>query len=75
MQASEPGQVGMVNTYEGKGNADVKQIKVEGEWEKEKEVIVRHEVVSPKWEMWNYEDFSRRRNKAYRIRKREKILK
>ena len=27
----------------------VKEIKVEGEWEKEKEVIVRHEIVSPKW--------------------------
>jgi len=32
-----------------KSQKKVKEIKVEGEWEKEKEVIVRHEIVSPKW--------------------------
>ena len=31
-----------------KSQKKVKEIKVEGEWEK-KEVIVRHEIVSPKW--------------------------
>ena len=32
-----------------KSKKQVKEIKVEGEWEKEKEVVVRHEIVSPKW--------------------------
>jgi len=32
-----------------KSQKQVKEIKVEGEWEKEKEVVVRHEIVSPKW--------------------------
>ena len=38
------------------GEEKVKEIKVEGEWEK-KEVIVRHKIVSLKWKMWNDEDF------------------
>jgi hypothetical protein len=34
--------------YKEQGNGGVKKIKVEGEREKEKEVIVRHEIVSSK---------------------------
>ncbi len=34
--------------YKGQGNGGVKVIKVEGGREKEKEVIVRHEIVSSK---------------------------
>ncbi len=32
-------------------------IKVECGREKEKEVIVRHEVVSSKWKTWNHDNF------------------
>ena len=49
--------------YKGQGNGGVKVIKVEGEREKEKEVIVRHEVVSSKWKTWNHDNFSRDWNK------------
>ena len=42
-----------------KGQGKVKQIKVEREWEKEEEVIVHHEIGSPKWKTWNHNDFSR----------------
>jgi hypothetical protein len=42
-----------------KGQGRMGQIKVEGEREQEKEVIVLHEIVSPKWKKWNDEDFSR----------------
>jgi hypothetical protein len=42
------------------------QIKVEGEREKEKEVIV-HEIGSPKWRMWNHDDFSRDWQKNYSV--------
>jgi hypothetical protein len=38
-------KVKMVMTYKGQGNGDIKIIKVEGESNKEKEVIVRHETV------------------------------
>jgi len=37
----------MVITFKGQGKGNVKEIKVEGD--KEKEVIVRHEIVSSKW--------------------------
>ena len=40
-----------------KGQGKVKEIKVEGEWEKEKEVTVRHEIVSPKWKTWGHDNF------------------
>jgi len=56
-------EVGIVITYKGQGNGDVKKIKVEGD--KEKEVTVRHEDVPLKWKTWNDEDFSREWNKAY----------
>jgi hypothetical protein len=56
----------MVNAfYKRQGNGGVKEIKVEGEREKEKEVIVRHEIVSSKWKTWNYHNFSRDQNKNY----------
>jgi hypothetical protein len=35
--------------YKGHGTGGVKEIKAEGGREKEKEVIVRHEIVSSKW--------------------------
>jgi hypothetical protein len=41
----------------GQGNGGVKEIKVEGEREKRKEVIVRYEIVSSKWKKWNYDNF------------------
>ena len=49
----------------GKGKGGVKGIKVEGEREKDKEVIVRHEIVSSKWKRWNHDNFSRDWNKKY----------
>jgi hypothetical protein len=42
-----------------KGQGKVGQIKVEGEWEKEKEVIVHRKIGSPKWKTWTHDDFSR----------------
>jgi hypothetical protein len=53
--------------YKGKGKGGVKVIKVEGGREKEKEVIVRHEVVSSKWKTWNHDNFSRDWNKNYSV--------
>jgi hypothetical protein len=43
----------------GKGKGGVKVIKVEGRREEEKEVIVRHEVVTSKWKRWSHDTFSR----------------
>jgi len=40
-----------------KGQGKVREIKVEGEREKEKEVIVRHEIVFSKWKKWNDGNF------------------
>jgi hypothetical protein len=60
-------EVGMVITYNGQGNADVKKIKVQGEREKEKEVIVHHEIGSPKWRTWNHDDFSRDWQENYSV--------
>jgi len=56
-------EVGMVITYKGQGNGDVKKIKVEGD--KGKEVTVRHENVPLKWKTWNHEDSSPEWNKTY----------
>jgi hypothetical protein len=47
------------------GQEKVKEIKVEGGREKEKEVIVRHEIVSSNWKTWNHDNFSRDWNKNY----------
>ena len=56
--------------YKGQGNGGVKVIKVKGGREKEKEVVVRHEIVSSKWKTWNGDDFSREWNKTYFTKKR-----
>ncbi len=53
--------------YKRKGNGGVKVIKVEGGREKEKEVIVRHEIVSSKWKTWNYYSFSHDWNENYSV--------
>jgi hypothetical protein len=53
--------------YKGHGNGGMKQVKVEGGREKEKEVIVRHEIVSSKWKTWNHDNFSRDWNKNYSV--------
>jgi hypothetical protein len=53
--------------YKGQGNGGVKVIKVEGGREKEKEVMVRHEIVSSKWKTWNHDNFSRDWNKNYSV--------
>ena len=69
-------EVKMVITLDkGQGTGGVKVIKVEGVREKEKEVIVRHEILSMKWKRWNYEEFSRKWNKTYLTQERERILK
>ena len=60
-------EVGMVITCKGQWNGDMKKIKVEGGREKEKEVIVRHEVVFSKWKTWNHDNFSRDWNKNYSV--------
>ena len=51
--------------YNGHRKGGVKEIKVEGEREKEEEVIVCHEMVSSKWKTWNHDNFSRDWNKTY----------
>jgi len=43
----------------------VKKIEVEGD--KEKEVIVRHEIASSKWKTWNHDNFPRGWNKNYSV--------
>ena len=53
--------------YKSPGNGGVKVIKLEGGREKEKEVIVRREVVSSKWKTWSYDNFSRDWNKNYSV--------
>jgi hypothetical protein len=53
--------------YEGQTKGGVNVIKVEGGREKEKEVIVRHEIVASKWKTWNYDNFSRDWNKKYSV--------
>ena len=52
------------STYKGQGNRDVKIIKVESEGGKEKKVIVSHDIVPPRWKIWNDEAFSRDWNKT-----------
>ena len=50
-----------------KGKGDVRVIKVEGEREKEKEVIIRHEIASSKWKKWSHDNFSRGWNRKYSV--------
>jgi hypothetical protein len=57
----------VIPSYKGHGNGSVKKIKVEGGREKEKEVIVRHEIVSSKWKTWNHDNFSHDWNKNYSV--------
>ncbi len=57
----------MVITGKSQGKGGVKVIEVEGGREKEKEVIVRYEVVSSKWKTWNHDNFSRDWNKNYSV--------
>jgi hypothetical protein len=65
-------EVKMVIAFDkGQENAGVRVIKVEGGREKEKEVIVRHEIVSAKRKTWNGDDFSREWNKTYFTKKRK----
>jgi hypothetical protein len=49
------------------GKGGLKVIKVEGVREKEKEVIVRREIVSSKWKRWNHDNFSHGWNKNYSV--------
>ena len=44
--------------YKGQGNDGVKVIRVETRREEEKEVIVRREIVSSRWETWNHDNLS-----------------
>lgn len=44
-----------------------KVIKVEGVREKEKEVIVRREIVPSRWKRWNHDNFSQDWNKKYSV--------
>ena len=57
----------IITLDKGQGNGGLKKIKVEGAREKEKEVIVRHKIVSSKWKTWNYGNFSRDWNKNYSV--------
>jgi len=50
-----------------KGREKVNQIKVEGKCEKDKKVIVRHEIGSPKWKTWNHDNFLRHWQKIYSV--------
>ena len=47
----------VITLDKSQGDGGVKEIKVEGGREKEKEVIVRHKVVSSKWKTWNHDKF------------------
>jgi hypothetical protein len=61
-------EVKMVITLDKRhGKGGMKEIKVEGRREKEKEVIVRHEIVSSKWKTWTYDKFSHDWNKSYSV--------
>jgi hypothetical protein len=57
----------VVALHSGQAKGGVKAIKVEGGREEEKEVIVRHEVISSKWKTWNQDTFSRNWNKKYSV--------
>ena len=57
----------IIASYKRRGNGGVKVIKVQGGRENEKEVIVRHEIVSSKWKTWNYDNLSRDWNKNYSV--------
>ena len=50
-----------------KQDDSVKVIKVEGRREEEKEVMVRHEMISSKWKAWKHENFSRNWSEKYSV--------
>ena len=54
-------------TWKSQRNGYVRKIKVEDGGGKEKEVIVRHEIVSSKWKTWNHDKVSRDWNKNYSV--------
>jgi hypothetical protein len=61
-------EVRMVIAFnKGRGNGSVKVIKVEGGREKEKEAIVRHEIVTSKWKRWSHDNFLYDWNKNYSV--------
>jgi hypothetical protein len=66
MKAGREAKMGIA-LDKGQGKGGVKVIKVEGGREKEKEVIVRHEVVSSKWKKWNHDNFLGDWNKNYSV--------
>ncbi len=47
----------VISSYKKQGKVDTKVIEVEDGMEEEKEVIVRHEVISSKWNLWNHDTF------------------
>jgi hypothetical protein len=57
----------LITLDKGQAKGGMKVIKVEGGREKEKEVIVRHEVVSSKWKRWNHDNLVRGWNKNYSV--------
>ncbi len=57
----------IITLDKGQGKGGLKVIKVEGGREGEKEVIVRHDIVSSRWKTWNYGNFSRHWNKKYSV--------
>jgi hypothetical protein len=50
-----------------KGKGEVRAIKVEGEREEEREVIIHREIVSRKWKKWSYDNVPRGWNKNYPV--------
>ncbi len=65
----------MITGRKGRGKGDVKIIRVEGEEDKELEVIVRHETVPRKTErsMWSWqEEFAIEWSESLITRKRKK---
>ncbi len=57
----------VISSYKKQGKVDTKVIEVEDGTEEEKEVVVRHEVVSSKWKLWNHDTLSREWNKKSSI--------
>jgi len=43
-----------ITLQKGQGNGDLKKIKLEGERDEEKEVIIRHPTGPLKWKAWSW---------------------
>lgn len=56
-----------ITIHKEQGNGGLKVIKVEGGKEKEKEVMVRHEMIFSKWKKRNNDYFLQGRNKIYSV--------